>query len=213
MTKIELENKDKNIEPLFTVLNDTINYIEKNYARSWNISNSFRNRHFRKITKEKFKQIFYWVKIDNIILLDFINFIEANDDIFPKNRFEIQHLETEDIIKFNLNLPLVYHTSQYSKDLNYLVDMDCSYISLNNRTNIITIKAYHEGIYHTKRFYNNKITLLNNKDIINTYIFKYLINLMYICSMYFIEGNYNKIENIFKIINNNVDIYNNFEED
>lgn len=212
MREYEIIMEDKEVEPLFSVLNDTISYINKTYANSFNIFNSFKNKHLKKITREKFKQMFNWVKLDNIILLDFINFIESNDDIFPSDRFTIQHLETEDIIKFNFNLPLVYQESKYAGNMTYITNIDCSYVSLNNRTNTIIVKASYKNIYTTKRIHNNKLTMVD-KDIVSTYIFKFLVNLMYICSMYYIDGDYNNIERFFNIINPNETIYNNNEEE
>lgn len=178
------------IEPIFfTALQNIITATDYDA----NTINIIKRIHIRKVKKKCEKiasRLRYSTGINSYFLESFIDFLESNRDIFPEEYFKIIHTEANEIC-LDCNLIgydyfkgpfLMYHHNEYVK------------IRIDEETRKITIKFNIGNVEYTKRF---KGMLSGIGDNQNEMISSIVSNIILLCSLCYIRGDYNAIEKCF----------------
>ena len=178
------------MDPIFfIVLQDIINSIYRD-INSINIIKRLHSRKVKKQCERIVSRLRYSNSINSYFIENFIDFLESNRDIFPEEYFKIMRTEANEIC-LDCNLIgydyfkgpfLMYHHNEYIK------------IRIDEETRKITIKFNIGDVEYTKRY---KDILRGFEDNKSELVLSLISNIILLCSLCYIRGDYNAIEKCF----------------
>ena len=203
LTKKELSHHTKQIGPsgryfkfspgFFYILQDIRMKLDK-YERSINIINIIKRKRIISQCIRIISRMSYIYSIDYHVLNDFINFIDINDGIFPPEYFEVLHTKAgETCLKCNLK-----GYDSFSKPFQMYHHNKALDIRLNEKNSNIVIKCnIIDSIWYNKQFeFEIKPSADVGRDNTSRLI-DILANVMLLCSLCFIRGDYDAIKKCF----------------